>query len=168
VAVVNQGITGNQVLRDGAGLSALARLDRDVLSHPGVQWVILLEGINDINIRGREEGRAALTAQELIWGYRQIIERCHTHGIKVVGATILPEEGFTTASERGEKIRLEVNRWIRTKGNFDAVVDFDTAVRDPENPARIKPVFDSGDHLHPNDAGSQALADAFDLSLFRK
>ena len=155
-------------MRDGAGLSALARLDRDVLSHPGVRWVILLEGINDINIRGREDSRAALTAQELIWGYRQIIDRCHAHGIKVIGATILPEEGFTTASERGEKIRLEVNRWIRTKGNFDAVVDFDAAVRDPENPARIKPAFDSGDHIHPNDAGSQALAGAFDLGLFRK
>jgi lysophospholipase L1-like esterase len=168
VAVVNQGISGNQVLRDGAGLSALARLDRDVLSHPGVRWVILLEGINDINIRGREDSSAALTAQELIWGYRQIIDRCHAHGIKVIGATILPEEGFTTASERGEKIRLEMNRWIRTKGNFDAVVDFDAAVRDPENPARIKPGFDSGDHIHPNDAGSQALAGAFDLGLFRK
>lgn len=167
-AVVNQGISGNQVLRDGAGLSALARLDRDVLSHSGVQWVILLEGINDINIRGREDGRTALTAEELIWGYRQIIERCHAHGIQVVGATILPEAGFTMASERGEKIRLEVNRWIRTKGNFDAVVDFDAAVRDPENPARIKPAFDSGDHLHPNDAGSQALAGAVDLGLFRK
>ena len=168
MAVVNQGILGNQVLRDGAGLSALARLDRDVLSHAGVQWVILLEGINDINIRGREDGRTALTAEELIWGYRQIIERCRAHGIKVVGATILPEAGFTMASERGEKIRLEVNRWIRTKGNFDAVVDFDAAVRDPENPARIKPAFDSGDHIHPNDAGSQALAGAVDLGLFRK
>jgi lysophospholipase L1-like esterase len=86
----------------------------------------------------------------------------------VVGATILPEEGFATASQRGEKIRLEVNRWIRAKGNFDAVVDFDAAVRDPAHPSRIKPVFDSGDHLHLNDAGSQALADAFDIGLFRK
>jgi lysophospholipase L1-like esterase len=166
-AVVNQGISGNQVLRDGAGLSALARFDRDVLSRPGVKWVVLLEGINDINIRGRSEGAGALTADELIWGYRQIIARCHMHGIKVMGATIMPEEGVPTASERGEAIRLKVNEWIRAKGNFDAVVDFDATVRDPQRPARIRAEFDPGDHIHPNDAGNQAMADAFDLSVFR-
>jgi lysophospholipase L1-like esterase len=168
VAVVNQGISGNQVLRDGAGLSALARLDRDVLSRPGVKWVILLEGINDINIRGRSEGPDALTADELIRGYRQIIARCHAFGIRVAGATIMPEEGVPTASERGEGIRQAVNKWIRAAGNFDAVVDFDAVVRDPEHPARIKAEFDPGDHIHPNDAGNQAMADAFDLALFVK
>lgn len=167
-AVVNQGISGNQVLRDGAGLSALARFDRDVLSRPGVRWVILLEGINDINLRGRTDGPNALTADELIWGYRQIIARCHLHGIKVVGATIMPEEGVFLASERGEAIRQAVNQWIRAKGNFDAMVDFDAVVRDPQRPARIKPEFDPGDHIHPNDAANQAMADAFDLGLFRK
>jgi lysophospholipase L1-like esterase len=168
VAVTNMGISGNQVLRDGAGLSALARFDRDVLSRPGVKWVILLEGINDINIRGRREGPGALTADELIQGYRQIIARSHQHGIRVIGATIMPEEGVPTASERGEAIRQTVNKWIRAAGNFDAVVDFDVVVRDPELPARLKQQFDPGDHIHPNDAGNQAMADAFDLSLFKK
>lgn len=168
VAVVNQGISGNQVLRDGAGLSALARFDRDVLSRPGVRWVILLEGINDINIRGRVDGPNALTAEELIWGYKQIIERCHAHGVKVIGATLMPEEGVPTASERGEAIRQEVNKWIRAQGNFDAVVDFDAVVRDPQRPVRIRAEFDPGDHIHPNDAANQAMADAFDLSLFKK
>ena len=168
VAVVNQGISGNQVLRDGAGLSALARFDRDVLSRPGVKWIILLEGINDINIRGRMDGPNALTSDELIWGYRQIITRAHAHGIKVIGATIMPEEGVPTASERGEQIRQTVNNWIRAKGNFDAVVDFDMTVRDPQRPVRLKQQFDPGDHIHPNDAGNQAMADAFDLSVFKK
>jgi lysophospholipase L1-like esterase len=167
VGVVNQGISGNQVLRDGAGLSALARFDRDVLSRPGVKWVILLEGINDINIRGRMEGPNALTSDELIWGYRQIIARAHASGIKVMGATIMPEEGVPTASERGEQIRQTVNRWIRTNGNFDAIVDFDITVRDPQRPMRLKQQFDPGDHIHPNDAGNQSMADAFDLSVFK-
>lgn len=168
VGVLNQGISGNQVLRDGAGLSALARFDRDVLSRPGVKWVILLEGINDINIRGRTEGPNALTSDELIWGYRQIIARAHAHGIKVMGATIMPEEGVPTASERGEQIRQTVNRWIRANGNFDAIVDFDMTVRDPQRPVRLKQEFDPGDHIHPNDAGNQAMADAFALGVFKK
>ena len=168
VAVVNQGISGNQVLRDGAGVSALARFDRDVLSRPGVKWVVLLEGINDINIRGRAEGPNALTSEALIAGYRQVIERCHSYGIKIMGATLTPDEGIPTASERGEAIRQAANRWIREKGHFDAVVDFDAAVRDPERPARLRQEFDSGDHIHPNDAGNQAMADAFDLKLFKK
>jgi lysophospholipase L1-like esterase len=167
IAVVNQGISGNQVLRDGAGFSALARLDRDVLSRPGVKWVILLEGINDINLRGRTDGPNALTSDDLIWGYRQIIARCHAHGIKVLGATIMPEEGVPTASERGEGIRQAVNRWIRADGNFDAVVDFDAVVRDSERPVRVKPEFDPGDHIHPNDLANQAMADALDLRLFQ-
>ncbi len=168
VAVVNQGISGNQVLRDGAGISALARFDRDVLSRPGVKWVVLLEGINDINIRGRVEGPNALTADDLIAGYRQLIERCHLHGIKIAGATLTPEEGVPTASERGEGIRRAVNQWIREKGHFDAVVDLDAATRDPQHPARLKQEYDSGDHIHPNDAGNQAMADAFDLNVFKK
>lgn len=167
VAVVNQGISGNQVLRDGAGVSALARLDRDVFSRPGVKWVILLEGINDINLRGRTDGPNALTSDDLIWGYRQIIARCHAHGVKVLGATIMPEEGVPTASERGEEIRQTVNRWIRAKGNFDRVVDFDAVVRDPQRPVRVKAEFDPGDHIHPNDLGNQAMADAFDLKVFQ-
>lgn len=168
VGVVNQGISGNQVLRNGAGVSALARFDRDVLSRPGVKWVILLEGINDINIRGRVEGPDALTADELIAGYRQIITRAHSHGIRVIGATLTPEEGVPTASERGEGIRQAANQWIRTSGAFDAVIDFDAVIRDPARPIRLRSDFDPGDHIHPNDAGNQAMADAFDLRLFTK
>jgi lysophospholipase L1-like esterase len=168
VAVVNQGISGNQVLHDGAGVAALARFDRDVLSRPGVRWVILLEGINDINLQGSADGPDALTPEELIAGYRQIIERCHIHGIKVVGATVMPEEGVWIATARTEQVRQAVNRWIRTKGNFDAVVDFDAVVRDPQKASAVKPEFDPGDHIHPNDAGNQAMADAFDLAIFRK
>jgi len=167
VAVVNQGISGNQVLRDGAGISALARLDRDVLTRPGVKWVILLEGINDINTRTRPDGTNPLTADELIWGYRQIIERCHAHGIKVIGATLTPSEGVPTYSELGEQVRVAANRWIRTKGNFDAVVDLEAGVRDPEHPAKLKAEVDSGDHIHPNDVGNQVMANAFDLGVFQ-
>ncbi len=168
VSVVNQGISGNQVLRDGAGVSALARFERDVLSRAGVKWMILLEGINDINIRGRNPGPDALTSDELIAGYRQLIERAHTAGIRVIGATIMPEEGVPTASERGESIRTAVNQWILTSKAFDAVVDFDAVVRDPQRPIRIRAEFDPGDHIHPNDAGNQAMADTFDLAIFRK
>lgn len=168
IAVVNQGISGNQVLRDGAGISALARFDRDVLSIAGVKWVILLEGINDINIRGRSDGLEAVTSEDLIAGYRQIIDRAHTYGIRVVGATLTPEEGVPTMSERGERIRQAVNQWIRTCGLFDAIVDFDAVIRDPSRPIRMRPEFDPGDHIHPNDAGNQAMADAFDLKLFLK
>jgi lysophospholipase L1-like esterase len=167
ISVVNQGISGNQVLRDGAGLSALARFDRDVLSIAGVKWIILLEGINDINLRGRADGPDALTRDDLIGGYRQIIERSHTHGIRVIGATLTPEEGVPTMSERGEQIRQTANQWIRTSGLFDGVVDFDAVIRDPSRPVRMRPEFDPGDHIHPNDAGNQAMADAFDLKIFR-
>ncbi len=167
ISVVNQGISGNQVLRDGAGVSALARFDRDVLSIAGVKWVVLFEGINDINFRGWNNGPEGLTYEELISGYRQIIERCHTHGIKVIGATLTPEEGVPTMSERGETIRLKANEWIRTSGYFDAVMDFDKVIRDPKRPVRMRQDFDPGDHIHPNDAGNQAMADAFDLNLFK-
>jgi lysophospholipase L1-like esterase len=167
-AVVNQGISGNQVLRDGAGISALARLDRDVLTRPGVRWVILLEGINDINIRTRPNGPNPLTPEELIGGYRQIIERCHAQGIRVIGATLTPSEGVPTFSERGEEVRVAVNRWIRAKGNFDALVDFDAMLRDAQNPARLKTEADSGDHIHPNDAGNRLMADAFDLGVLKQ
>jgi enterochelin esterase family protein len=166
VAVVNQGISGNQVLRSGAGASMLARFDRDVLSRPGVKWVILLGGINDINFRSRSGDIDAFSADELIAAYRQIIERSHAHGIRIIGGTLTPQEGLPVATERGEEIRQSVNRWIRTPGNFDAVADFDAALRDPERPARLKAEYDPGDHLHPNDRGNEVMADVFDLALF--
>jgi lysophospholipase L1-like esterase len=117
--------------------------------------------------RGRANGPEALASDDLIASYRQIVERAHTHGIRVVGATLTPEEGVPTMSERGEEIRQTVNQWIRTSGFFDAVVDFDALIRDPSRPVRMRPEFDPGDHIHPNDAGNQAMADALDLKLFR-
>jgi len=170
-AIVNHGIGGNRVLTDGtgfAGVSALARLDRDVLNQPGVKWLMLLEGINDIGNGTAPTSPNPVTTEQLIWGMRQIVERARMHGIKVVGCTILPYEGAGYFRESGESIRQAVNTWIRTSGTFDAVVDFDAATRDPANPRRLRPEFDPGDHLHPNDAGYRAMAEAIDLRLFRQ
>ena len=167
IAVANVGIGGNRVLRDGAGASALARFDRDVLSQPGVKWVTLLEGINDIG-RMATTPAEAVTADDLIGGYQQFIAQAHAHGILVIGCTLTPYEGAGYAREDGEKIRAALNSWIRTSGAFDAVVDFEAATRDAENPKRIRAEFDPGDHLHPNDAGYQAMADAFDLKIFKR
>ena len=168
VAVINEGIAGNRVLRDGAGISALARFDRDVLSVPGVRWMFLMEGINDIGIGTRDTAQPAdaVTADDIIAGQRQIIERAHMHGIKVIGCTLTPYEGAAYYSEKGEPIREAINRWIRTGGAFDAVVDFDKVERDPNHPNQFRADFNDGDHLHPNDAGYKAMAEAVDLSLF--
>ena len=167
IAVLNAGISGNQVLRDGAGVSALARFDRDVVSEPGVRWVVLLEAINDINIHGQITGAGAVTAADLIAGYQQLIARAHMDHIKIMGATLTPDEGVWLAGPIGEATREKVNQWIRNSGAFDAVIDFDAVVRDPADPKRMLPAFDSGDHIHPNDAGNAAMANAFDLSAFR-
>lgn len=165
IAVANMGIGGNRVLRDGSGVSALGRLDRDVLTQPGVKWMMLLEGINDIGREARD-ATEAVTADELIAAYRQIIERAHTMGIKVIGCTLTPYEGAGYFLEKGEATRAAVNQFIRTSKAFDAVADFDGATRDPQNPKRLRAEFDPGDHLHPNDAGYQAMADAVDLAIF--
>lgn len=168
IAVLNQGISGNQILRDGAGVNALARFDRDVLAQPGVKWMTILEGINDIGIRLRAGAPAsgAVTADELIAGLQQMIDRAHEHGIKVIGCTLTPFEGAAYYSDAGEQVREQVNEWIRSGKAFDAVVDFDAITRDPANPKQIRPDFNIRDHLHPNDAGYKAMADAIDLSLF--
>jgi len=168
IAVLNEGIAGNRLLRENAGPSALARFDRDVLGLPGVKWITLLEGINDI---GRGTGPGALpddsvTAEDVIGAMRQLVERAHAHGIKVIGCTLTPYAGATYYSDTGEEIRQAVNRWIRTGGAFDAVVDFEAAVKDPANPKQIRADFNERDHLHPNDAGYKAMAEAIDLSLF--
>jgi lysophospholipase L1-like esterase len=171
IAIVNQGIGGNRVLTDGAnfaGVSALARFDRDVLSQPGVKWVILLEGINDIGNGTAPNSPNPVTAEWLIWGLRQLIDRAHAHGIKVIGGTLTPYEGAGYYREEGEKIRQAVNTWIRTSGAYDGVVDFDAATRDPASPGKLRAEFDPGDHLHPNDAGYRAMAEAVDLRLFKK
>lgn len=171
VAVVNHGISGNRTLHDLIGPNALARFDRDVLSTPGARWLIVLEGINNIGIPGAF-GLAAeqVSAADIINGHRQLIARARDHGLKIYGATLTPFEGtifpgYYTAA--GEAKRQAVNAWIRSSGEFDAVIDFDRALRDPANPGRMLPAYDSGDHLHPNDAGYLAMANAVDLKLFR-
>jgi lysophospholipase L1-like esterase len=163
------GISGNRVLREGAGSSALARFDRDVLSRPGVKWVLLLEGINDIGFSAIPNLPASekVTAAEIITGYRMLIGRAHLHGLAIIGGTLTAFEGVNTYSEAGERMRQDVNRWIRDSGEFDAVVDFDAATRDPVAPTKLRAAYDSGDHIHPNDAGNRAMAEAVDLGLFR-
>ena len=169
VAVLNQGIGGNRLLRDGLGPNVLARLDRDVLAQAGVRWLIVLEGINDIGarVRARERGEPWATAQDLIAALEQIVVRAHARGIRAYGATILPYEGATSYfTVDGEADRQAVNAWIRNSGVFDGVIDFDAATRDRERPSRLSPAVDGGDHLHPSAAGYRIMADAVDLGLF--
>ena len=169
LAVLNQGISGNRLLADGAGVNALARFDRDVLGMSGVKWLMLMEGINDIGITTSTRGNAPqnpVTADELISALKQLVDRAHAHGIKVVGCTLTPYEGAAYYSEKGEEVRQAVNRWIRTGGAFDAIVDFDKVTQDSTNPKTFKPTFNISDHLHPNDTGYKAMADSIDLKIF--
>ena len=167
LAVINQGFGGNRILYDGSGPSALARFDRDVLAQPGVRYVILLEGINDIGQMSRPDSpESQLTPQELIFGYAQLIIRAHQHGIRVFGATITPNEGVHSATPQGEKVREAFNTWLRTSGIVDGVIDFEKAVQDPANPRRLLTSYDSGDHIHPSDAGYKVMGQAIDLKLF--
>lgn len=181
LAVVNEGIGGNRILHDGAGINALARFDRDVLGQPGVGDLIVLEGINDIGwphmkprttkdgIPLKESPFAAenVTANDLIVGLQQLIDRAHQHGIRVFGATLTPYEGADYFSQDGEAVRQEVNQWIRTSKAFDGVIDFDTAVRDPDHSSRFREEYQSGDHLHPSAAGYKAMAAAIDVVALR-
>jgi len=162
-AVVNAGISGGRVLTYGAGPSALARFDRDVLATPGLTHVILLEGINDIS-RSAIDG---VTADDIIFGYRQLIARAHDRGIAIFGATLTPAGPRTNYTPALEAKRAAVNAFIRTSGEFDGVIDFDAITRDPANPLQFLPAYDSGDHLHPGDAGYRAMGEAVDLKLFR-
>jgi lysophospholipase L1-like esterase len=170
VAVLNQAAGGNRVLNDGLGPNLLARLDRDLLAHSAVRWTIVFEGINDIGTAAATEQAQRDVADELIRAYEQIIVRAHARSILVYGATLTPIEGSFYFDDTGfrEAARQRVNHWIRTSGNFDAVIDFDRAVRDPAAPTIIAPALDSGDHLHLNPSGYKALADAVDLGLFRR
>jgi lysophospholipase L1-like esterase len=170
VAVLNQGLGGNRVLNDGLGPNVLARLDRDVLAQSGVKWLIVFEGVNDIGTADPTEAAQKQVAANLIAAYQQIITRAHALGIRVFGATITPfggNAGYDDPQGLREAARQTVNQWIRTSHKFDAVLDFDRAARDPANPRQILPSFDSGDHLHLNPAGYQALADAVPASPFR-
>jgi len=154
--VLNLGIGGNRVLIGGAGENALARFDRDALVASGVTHVIVLEGINDIS--------GGNTAERIIEGHRQLIKRAHARGLRIYGATLTP---FANAPEPREIQRQALNAWIRTSGEYDAVIDFDAATRDPANPRAMLPIYDSGDTLHPNSAGYEAMANAIDLNLFK-
>ncbi|ARA93149.1 hypothetical protein AWN76_008240 [Rhodothermaceae bacterium RA] len=166
VAVLNMGIGGNCVLRFCLGPSALERFERDVLGQNGVRWLIVLEGVNDIGTA--EPDSAAAVARDLMAAYQTMIDRAHARGIRVYGATILPFGGsFYDAPER-EAARQTVNDWIRTSGAFDAVIDFDAALRDPAQPTRLLPAADTGDHLHPNETGYRMMAEAVDLTLFTR
>jgi len=167
-AVVNVGIGGNKLLRYGTGPNALARLDRDVLSVPGVKAIILLEGINDIGRGFITTGvQDPVSLEALIAADKQIIQRAHDHGIKVIGATLTPYQGAGYASPAGEEVRTGLNNWIKTGGAFDGVVDFAAATADPANPLAFRAEYNIRDKLHPNDAGYKAMADAIDLSLFK-
>jgi lysophospholipase L1-like esterase len=165
VGVANVGIGGNRVLRDVSGVSALGRFDRDALSQSGVKWVMLLEGINDIG-HGTSVPTEAVNASDVIGAYKQMIARAHTAGLQIIGCTLTPYEGANYYREDFEKVREDVNAWIRTPGNFDAVVDFEAAVRDPDDPKKFRADFDPGDHLHPNDKGYEAMANAINLGIF--
>ena len=182
VGVVNAGIAGNRLLGDNNG--GVVRFVAHALTVPGVRWITVLEGINDITIAGRRFGQPPpgaptgppanapalppVTADDLIGAYRQLIETAHLHGIRVIGCTLTPFGGSSAYSERGEAMRQAVNDWIRTSGAFDAVVDFDAVTRDGKDPQRFRPEADSPDLLHPGDGGYRLMAEAFDLALFEQ
>jgi len=172
IAVLNHGIGGNRLLTDGLGPNALARFDHDVLAQAGVRYLIVLEGVNDLGMATRtgeitKEEHAALV-RRLLAAYEQIITRAHAHDIQVIGATILPftGSGFYHPGPDSESDRQAINQWIRTAGHFDAVIDFDKLMRDPEHPERLLPAYDVGDHLHPSPAGYAAMGGAVPLPLF--
>src|ERR1700691_3846738 len=178
VAVINEGIIVNRLLGDAfGGVNGLARFDRDALAVSGVTHVVLLEGINDISFPGAKLGGSylanpadMLSAEDVIQAYRQLISRAHARGVKLIGATMTPCEGVVIPgyySETKDAVRQEINKWIRTSGKFDGVIDFDAVLRDPDHPSRLLPRFASQDGLHPNDVGYQAMADAIELNLFR-
>jgi lysophospholipase L1-like esterase len=179
LGVLDEGIIGNRILHATEtqfgnlfGPAGLARFDRDVLAQPGTRFVIVLLGINDIGHPGGSAPASdEVSVDEMTAGYRQFIERAHAQDVEIFAATLLPFEGTTLAefySPEKEKKREAVNAWIRTSGAFDAVIDFDKAVRDPTHPTRLLPAYDGGDHLHPSDAGMQAMANAIPLEWFKQ
>jgi lysophospholipase L1-like esterase len=169
LGVLNEGIGGNRVLHDNTGPSALARFDRDVLAQAGVKYLVILESINDIgHAQDPVKPYDVVSADDLIAGLSQMATRAHTHGIKVYGATLTPYVGAKYSSPAGESIRQAVNNWIRTTNQLDGFIDFDKATQDKANPAVFSSTADSGDHLHPADAGYKAMSDSIDLKLFTK
>jgi lysophospholipase L1-like esterase len=165
VGVLNLGIGGNCVLKNCLGPSALDRFERDILKQQGVRWLIILEAINDIG-QTPDSVAATLVAKKLIAAYELMIEKAHTKGIKVYGATILPFGKSFYYKPYRESARNTVNEWIRTSGRFDAVIDFDKALRNPEDTLNILPTAHSGDFLHPNETGYKMMGESIDLKLF--
>jgi lysophospholipase L1-like esterase len=169
MAVMNQGLGGNRVLHDVRGDSGLRRFDRDVLAQPGVTHTIIMLGTNDLrNRHGKLEEE--VTAPHVIAGLKQFALRGHARGVRVIGGTLTPFENETFLpgawNPKREAIRQEVNEWLRKTDVFDAIADFDRALRDPDHPTRMLPIYDCGDHLHPSDLGYRAMGDAIDLSGF--
>lgn len=176
IAVINAGIAGNRILNDGVdpfvGPSGLSRFDRDALDKPGLRWVLLLAGSNDISAADMlPSPKDQVSAHQIIEGMKLLIARAHAKGLKILGATLLPKAGVGKPfvhTATGAAKRVAVNAWIRSSGAFDAVVDFERAMGDPQHPDRLLPAYDSGDHLHPNEAGYKAMAKLIDLRLIAK
>jgi len=174
IGVSNQGIGGNHLLTDGLGPNALSRFDRDVLAPAGVRWVIVFEGVNDLGGLARTgevtPAEHAALVERVIAAYAQMIVRGHSHGLRMIGATITPyaDSGYYHPGSLSEADRQQVNQWIRSAGHFDAVVDFDAIVRDPQKPDHLLPAFDCGDHLHPSPAGYRAMGEGIPLTLFSR
>jgi lysophospholipase L1-like esterase len=167
IGIVQAAIAGNRLLGEGNppfGVNALARFDRDVLAIPGAKWVVVLEGINDV---GMGPAASRPSAEDLIAAHKQLIDRAHAEGLKIFGATLLPFEGAAYYSAEGEAKRQAINNWIRTSRAYDAVIDFDAVTRDKQTPTKLVPAYNSGDNLHPSDAGYKAMAEAVDLGIFR-
>ncbi len=168
LGVLNEGIGGNRVLHDTAGPSALARFDRDVLAQAGVKYLVIMESINDIgHATDPVKPYDVVTAEDLIVGLGQLATRAHTHGIKVIGATLTPFVGAKYQSPAGEEMRQAINKWIRTTNQLDGVIDFDKVTTDPTHPGMFLVLDDSGDHLHPGDDGYKAMGESIDLNLFK-
>ena len=168
LGVLNEGIGGNRILHDTTGPSALARFDRDVLAQTGVKYLVIMESINDIgHATDPSKPYDVVTADDLIAGLSQLATRAHTHGIKVYGATLTPFVGAKYQSPAGEEMRQAINKWIRTTNQLDGVIDFDKVTTDPTHPGMFLPLDDSGDHLHPGDAGYKAMGESIDLNLFK-
>ena len=166
--VINSGISGNRLLHEGSGQSALDRFERDALDIPGVSAIIVLEGINDIGWAFDANGDTGpLTVADIIGAYKQLIARAHARRLKIIGGTITPYEDAMYYHPEGETVRAAVNEWIRTSGAFDAVIDFEQAVRDPQHPTRYRGADQCGDNLHPNDAGYHAMSEVVDLEAFK-
>jgi lysophospholipase L1-like esterase len=179
VGVLNAGISGAKLLKDRMGVNALARFDRDALSVPGVETVVVMIGINDIGWPGGvlSPNDPPVSVDDLIAGYRQLIAQAHARNIRIIGVTLTPfEDTFKVVNPaldyyynpEKEKTRQAVNRWIRESKEFDGVIDFDAVARDPKRPSHIQADFDSGDHLHPNDGGYKVMADSIDLQLLTR